>query len=122
MKPTSHIGSQASLRAQQIGSNDVVHLIFKESAAKSQRTELWVKRVWVKSKPPRTAGFGPCFHLPGFPLGFRFLTTAEPPLGHVGAQNPAPVGRIPYLHWWIACIHSSVPSHVGHGILFRVSS
>ena len=31
-------------------------------------------RVWVKISPPGTAGFGPCFHLPGFHLGYRFLT------------------------------------------------
>ena len=33
--------------------------------------------VWVKIKPPGTAGFGPCFRFPGFHLGYLFLTHSQ---------------------------------------------
>ena len=52
--------------------------VFAPLPTSNQVMYIWV---WVKLNHQGTTGFSPCFHLPGFHLGYLFLTHSHMQLG-----------------------------------------
>ena len=70
-----HLGSGARIgRQAEVSASDAMAAALKEAVEQLGGTLGSVPAKWarVKKNPPGTAGFSPCFHLPGFVLGTYF--------------------------------------------------